>query len=181
MTLMTHTVTLQLPWWYDVVATSRVWAHIWLFCVQTRPVHTGAASSLEATRRVQLFSEWPRKNYSRLEKEECLPPEISSQPKPEISRWCTSLLGCCQWWWNCCISSLYLYGWVSSLCKLPKRDMTSSFFSFRIGEACSHVAALLFKVEYAVQNGYTAVTSQTCSWNQTFCKHVSIVWHVIDR
>ena len=26
------------------------------------------------------------KNYSRLEKEECLPPEISSQPKPEISR-----------------------------------------------------------------------------------------------
>ena len=53
--------------------------------------------------------------------------------------------------------------------------MTSSFFSFRLGEACSHVAVVLFKVEYVVRNGYTAVTSQTCSWNQTFCKHVSIV------
>lgn len=45
---------------------------------------------------------------------------------------------------------------------------------YSLGEACSHVAAVLFKVEHAVRNGYTAVTSQTCSWNQTFCEKVSI-------
>ena len=35
-----------------------------------------------------------------------------------------------------------------------------------LGEGCSHVAAILFKVEFAVRNGYTSVTSQECSWNQ---------------
>ena len=52
---------------------------------------------------------------------------------------------------------------------------TSSCFFSRLGEACSHVAAVLFKIEYAVRNGYTTVTSQTCSWNRTFSKHVRIV------
>ena len=38
----------------------------------------------------------------------------------------------------------------------------------------SRTATFLFKVEYAVRNGLTSVTSQLCSWNQTFCKKVHV-------
>ena len=45
---------------------------------------------------------------------------------------------------------------------------------FRLGETCSHVAAILYKVEAAVRHG---LTSQTCTdilyqWNQTFKESV---------
>eukprot|EP00731_Ephydatia_muelleri_P003102 Em0001g3102a len=35
-------------------------------------------------------------------------------------------------------------------------------------EGCSHVAAILFKVEAAIRNGYTAITSSSCQWNEVF-------------
>ena len=41
-----------------------------------------------------------------------------------------------------------------------------------MSEGCSHVAAIMFKVEYAVRNGYTATTSSLCRWNQIFTKRV---------
>ena len=44
---------------------------------------------------------------------------------------------------------------------------------FRLGEGCSHVAAIMFKVECAVRQGYTSTTSQLCKWNETFCHKVS--------
>ena len=43
-----------------------------------------------------------------------------------------------------------------------------------LGEGCSHVAALMFKVECAVRLGHTSCTSQSCSWNNTFCMKVCI-------
>ena len=43
----------------------------------------------------------------------------------------------------------------------------------RLGEGCSHFAAILFKIEYAVRNGYTSGTSNLCSWNQVFTTKVS--------
>jgi len=41
---------------------------------------------------------------------------------------------------------------------------------YRLGETCSHVAALLFKVEAAVRLGYTtpACTDVSCRWNNCF-------------
>ena len=41
--------------------------------------------------------------------------------------------------------------------------------SFSLGSVCSHVAALLFKLEACVriQQNKTAVTSQLCAWNQS--------------
>uniref|UniRef100_A0A1X7U845 SWIM-type domain-containing protein n=2 Tax=Amphimedon queenslandica TaxID=400682 RepID=A0A1X7U845_AMPQE len=39
-----------------------------------------------------------------------------------------------------------------------------------LGEGCSHSAAILFKIESAVKNGYTASTSTVCQWNQGFSK-----------
>lgn len=45
---------------------------------------------------------------------------------------------------------------------------------FSLGEVCSHVAALLFKVELAVKLGFnkTACTDEACKWNQTYMKKV---------
>jgi hypothetical protein len=45
---------------------------------------------------------------------------------------------------------------------------------FRLGETCSHVAALLFKIETAIRLGYTrqTCTDIPCAWNQTFVKKV---------
>ena len=36
------------------------------------------------------------------------------------------------------------------------------------------MAAVLFKVEAAVRNGYTSTTSSLCQWNQLFMKKVRI-------
>ena len=41
-----------------------------------------------------------------------------------------------------------------------------------LGEGCSHVAAILFKVEAAVRNGHTTTTSNACQWNQVFTTKV---------
>lgn len=43
-----------------------------------------------------------------------------------------------------------------------------------LGEVCSHVAALLFKVELAVKLGLNKIscTDEACRWNQTFRKQV---------
>lgn len=45
---------------------------------------------------------------------------------------------------------------------------------FRLGETCSHVGALLFKIEAAVRFGHTsaACTDLPCKWNATFKKNV---------
>ena len=40
-------------------------------------------------------------------------------------------------------------------------------------EGCSHVAALIFKVKYAVRQGFTSITFQSCQWNKTYCDKVS--------
>ena len=50
-----------------------------------------------------------------------------------------------------------------------------SFALHRLGEGCSHIAAILFKVESAVRLGYTACTSNLCSWNQLFTDKVTIL------
>ena len=44
----------------------------------------------------------------------------------------------------------------------------------RLGESCSHIGALLFKIEMAVRLGYTqvAVTDKPCSWNNDFVKKI---------
>lgn len=44
----------------------------------------------------------------------------------------------------------------------------------RLGESCSHVAAVMFKVEAAVRHGYTKLscTEEPCKWNECFMKKV---------
>ena len=43
-------------------------------------------------------------------------------------------------------------------------------YIFGLGETCSHVAAILYKVEAAVRHGLTSqiCTDIPCRWNQTF-------------
>ncbi|XP_013411941.1 uncharacterized protein LOC106174794 [Lingula anatina] len=43
-----------------------------------------------------------------------------------------------------------------------------------LGESCSHVGALLYKIEAAVRLGYTtsACTDEPCVWNECFVKNV---------
>lgn len=55
-----------------------------------------------------------------------------------------------------------------------KNYQKSSFFHCRLGESCSHVAAIMFKVEAAVRLGFTklACTSEACKWNNYFVKDV---------
>ena len=45
-----------------------------------------------------------------------------------------------------------------------------------MGEACSHIAAILFKIEAAVRLGLNdpACTSKTCVWNQHYRKKVEV-------
>ena len=49
----------------------------------------------------------------------------------------------------------------------------------RLSDGCSHVAAILFKVECAVRLGYTSVTSQACQWNDVYCKKVHGTSHLL--
>ncbi|XP_019861952.1 PREDICTED: uncharacterized protein LOC109590481 [Amphimedon queenslandica] len=42
-----------------------------------------------------------------------------------------------------------------------------------LGESCSHVAAVLFKVECAVRLGHTSVTAQKCLWNESFVSKIT--------
>lgn len=48
------------------------------------------------------------------------------------------------------------------------------FLLCRLGEVCSHVGALLFKIEMGVKMGLTlsSSTSKACQWNSTFRKEV---------
>lgn len=52
---------------------------------------------------------------------------------------------------------------------------------YRLGEMCSHVAALLFKVEACVRLGIASMTctSLPCAWNQAFSKKVYNFYTVI--
>ena len=53
-------------------------------------------------------------------------------------------------------------------------------FNCRLGEVCSHVAAVLFKVEIGVRLGMTQTssTSQACKWNKSFRDEVNIIIQV---
>lgn len=57
--------------------------------------------------------------------------------------------------------------------------INNSSFNFRLGEVCSHVAAILFKIEASVRLGYNKVacTSMPCLWNQNFTKKVNLNWN----
>ena len=52
-----------------------------------------------------------------------------------------------------------------------------------LGESCSHIAALLFKIEAAVCSGFTrrSCTEEACSWNVDFVKKIepAEIWKVI--
>ena len=49
------------------------------------------------------------------------------------------------------------------------------FHLFRLGEACSHIAAVLFKVECGIKLGYNKLskTSAACVWNKFYKKDVN--------
>ena len=47
-------------------------------------------------------------------------------------------------------------------------------FSYSLGEGCSHVAAIMFKIECTVRLGHTSVTSQACLWNNTFAERFDV-------
>ena len=68
---------------------------------------------------------------------------------------------------NSCDSSLHLHGWVG-VAWLNKSTATFHMYIKYIGEGCSHIAAVLFKIECAVRLGYTAGTSQPCQWNEAY-------------
>lgn len=48
-------------------------------------------------------------------------------------------------------------------------------FCFRLGETCSHIGGLLFKMEAAVRLGYTRAkcTDVPCQWNQCITENVA--------
>ena len=54
------------------------------------------------------------------------------------------------------------------------RQVIFFYFIFSLGETCSHVAAVLFKIEAAVRMGLTKMTPTDlpCRWNQNFTKNV---------
>ena len=68
-------------------------------------------------------------------------------------------------------SSLFVYGRVGIIITLCN-DYFNLFY--RLGEVCSHVAALLFKVEACNRLGIATLTctSLPCVWNQAFSKKV---------
>lgn len=56
-----------------------------------------------------------------------------------------------------------------------KKKYISFFLDRRLGEVCSHVATVLFKIEVTVKLGLTKTssTSEVCKWNETFREKVS--------
>jgi len=54
-------------------------------------------------------------------------------------------------------------------------------YDFRLGEVCSHAAAILFKMEACARLGYNKVacTSQPCQWNQNFTKKVCFEYGLV--
>jgi len=74
-----------------------------------------------------------------------------------------------------CHRALHVYGWV---CWFTYNIIL--LFSFDCvlcsrGEVCSHVAAILFKVEAFIRLGLATLTctSQPCLWNQAYSKKVT--------
>ena len=65
---------------------------------------------------------------------------------------------------------LIVHAWLGEL--LVKLANVVQIFSYSLGEGCSHMAAIMFKIECAVRLGHTSVTSQACLWNNTFCRKV---------
>ena len=67
----------------------------------------------------------------------------------------------------CMYAYIYVWmdGWIDGL-------MFAHVCIYRLGEMCSHVAALLFKVEACVRLGIATMTSTSlpCVWNQAFSK-----------
>ena len=70
-----------------------------------------------------------------------------------------------------------MHGWVSFRFKhaLYDDDILNILFSSRLGEGCSHVAALLFKVESAVRNHNVYVQSLSVEPN-VFYKGTDSIW-----
>ena len=68
-----------------------------------------------------------------------------------------------------------MHGWVSCFLSVYENLYKLCNTLFRLGEVCSHVAALLFKVETACRLGYTepSCTSLPCRWNNDFKTGVS--------
>ena len=66
----------------------------------------------------------------------------------------------------------WMAGYVHFCCMCSKHCIISS----SLGEVCSHVAALLFKIDAANRLGYTRLskTSLPCQWNRNFKTRVSI-------
>ena len=48
-------------------------------------------------------------------------------------------------------------------------------YNLRLGETCSHVAAMLYKIEAAVRVGLTGSTPTElpCEWNETFVRNIT--------
>lgn len=83
--------------------------------------------------------------------------------------WCDYVI-CCNHNW-----SLYVYGGVSEI--IFKELCIKLINNFNLGEVCSHLAGVLFKVEASVRLGVAAMTctSLPCTWNQAFSKKVCAV------
>jgi len=73
-------------------------------------------------------------------------------------------------------SPLYMYGRVRLINIMILLFSTKFIFNYisRLGERCSHVATVLFKIEAAVRNGYTSATSNSCQWNQVYSTKVRL-------
>ena len=84
------------------------------------------------------------------------------------------LLICCDKYKNIISQQTNNLFWYSKLNCFLYMCLFIMLFCFRLGESCSHVAALLFKVEAAVRLGYTrrACTELPCYWNNDFVKKV---------
>ena len=81
---------------------------------------------------------------------------------------------CCEKDWFSDYRSLYLYGRVSGTSCIIIYYSYIVFYSARCGEVCSHMAAILFKIEACIR---LKICSQSCTelpcvWNQAFSKNV---------
>ena len=94
---------------------------------------------------------------------------VSAQSLPKCA--CGKGLGCTMRWYKPIVVSCP----DTSLTKVGSGHETK-LLDFFVSKwtvlGVSHVAAILFKVESAVRNGYTAGTSSACRWNEVFSTKV---------
>ena len=95
---------------------------------------------------------------------------LVSNPLPLIS-----MVDHCAVIWLDCVCPLHLHGRVSYA--FFPRVHAPDVCLFSLGEGCSHVAALIFKVGCVVRLGYT---SQVCVGNSTFTSKVSVMFTVLS-